>query len=720
MTAAIASGSPVRIAPGVKFAYDGEYWTVIGLDGVTLRARGSRGLTAFLISEIAVYGEFHDHEAPESVEGADGVVAVDQDLCGLFDAISSPEQRAQALERVRLVHLLLTGFPDGIGGRGQEPSEFGPQSAMPLKDRAKALATAEGIGVRTLERWCADYRQHGPEGLIDKRSVAINDPLGDCPEEVRSALHRVMSVQPNRSKVTGEEFARQVRNIVLAEHGPEYRMPAERTLRRYISELSKHYGLHLAKKTQQGNQLRPKKMSHPLVPTRPFEIVEIDSTRLDVFAISPVDGRATSVTLTVALDVYSRAPVAWQFSAGEAKSVDATMLIHDMLSPKTMHPDWDARAGWRFGIPETLVLRCSGADGPLAGVPFGVPTTLSLDNGGIYISDAARGACARLGISLQYARPARPTDKPHIERFFGTVRTGFSEKLPGYKGWSVEARGTTKEVEDKACLFVWELEDLFAEWVASEYMNTPHSGLQEPRTGMKLTPAEAYNRGITVAGFMVTPVSPQLAISLLPAISRVVTRQGIEVDGLYYNSDDLDLYRGTKSPFGQLNGKWPIRVDGRDKSNVWFWAGDLIEPSMGRWVQIPSTVAMGQQPFSDVELEYVKSLLTQGDRSVGRDKRSDVLARAVERYLERVHSEGPANAREARVAGLGRGQVAQAERDFPRPNLSDDGEALTDLGHDSRTEIEPHVNAPDESRLHSVANVQELSEEDFFTDEEAS
>ena len=702
---------------GSKFRYNGDQWTVVGMDGPTLRVRSPRGLAILLVSDVATHAEFLGTD--DDVPGIDdfmpmtGIAAP----ASLVTSVATPQVLKTADNRVRLVNLLLTGFDDGILRTGIEPSPFGPAGPGSFKDRLSALAKAETVGVRSLERWVKNYQDNGIAGLVDKRSLAISDPLGTCPAEVREALVRVVAARLEKSKVTDKELVRQVKESVRKTHGADFTYPSDRSMHRYLEVVKDQYSLHLSTRTLQGNALRPNKTWRPVQPTRPFELVEIDSTPLDVFAISQIDGKPTTVTLTAAIDIYTRAPVAWQFSGGEAKSVDATMLIHDILAPKPLNPEWDELAAWRFGIPESVVLHAFDATGPIAGVPFGPPSTLSLDNGAMYVSETARSACARLGINLQYARTARPTDKPHIERFFGTVRTQFLEKLPGYKGHSVATRGTTQNVEGAASLFIWEIESLFAEWVATIYMNTPHGGLRVPDVrGLELTPAEAFNRGIAMSGFYAVPVTPDLAISLLPATSRVVGRQGIEVEGLMYNDDSLDPYRNKKSPFPDLNGRWPIRYDDRDRSSIWFWAGNPAEPTTGQWERISCNVLEGNRPFADVELEYVKSLFTDADRAASRHQNTEILARALEQYLRRIDNLGPANRKEARVAAIGRDRATQAAKVGHAITAPSDG-----LPHAVSAETVTEAATPNQAVddiKHTVANVTQISEDDFFSDED--
>jgi len=667
----------VRISVGTQFHYDGHLWRVVALDGAAVRVRNLAGELALI-----GHGELLEHADFEAIDDEAEIeqrwspfLSVVEPAAGLLDATAPSHAKAKAAQKAEAVHLLLTGYPDGIVDPCTPPHPvYGPQNGTPLDERVEALAQELDVASRTIERWLKTAREYGTEALIDKRTIGTKGPLGNCPAEVIEAMVAVASSQVTQSKVTDRQLLQRVKDHVVAHHGDRVRMPADSTLRKYLAEFKRTYGLHLPTKTQQGNALRPDTIGSPLVLSRPFELVEIDSTPLDVFAISEVDGKPITVVLTLAIDVFSRSLVAWQFSPKSDKAIDAALLLHDMLTPKAWLPEWSEHARWRYGVPETLVL--PGGDAPLAGVPVGVPSTVSLDNGKIYASDAMKSACVRLGVSLQYSRVARPTDKPHIERVFSTIRTRFVENLPGYKGPRLDHRGTKEHVEDRACLFISEIEELFAQWVATDYQNRPHSGLVNPVIpSLVMSPNEAFDAGVAATGFVPLVVDADVAISLLPATARVVGTTGIEVGGLMYDAPILDAYRRRKSPFTDLKGKWAIRMDPRDLSHIWFWACDFQDSTAGSWVRIPARITRHVGAFADIHLQYAKSLFTDEDRLTGRAERVEAVEQTMIEMFARVRSQGAANDREATVFRLGDERTSLAIEAFPHDASSVDGSA---------------------------------------------
>ena len=86
-----------------------------------------------------------------------------------------------------------------------------------------------------------------------------------------------------------------------------------------------------------------------------------------------------------------------------------------------------------------------------------------VDHGKVFVSESFRASCAFLGISLQPARKATGTDKPHIERMLGSVATMFAQYVSGYTGRSPEYRG--RGTEEKAVWSLPELQDLLDQWL---------------------------------------------------------------------------------------------------------------------------------------------------------------------------------------------------------------------------------------------------------------
>jgi putative transposase len=141
------------------------------------------------------------------------------------------------------------------------------------------------------------------------------------------------------------------------------------------------------------------------------------------------------------------------------------------------------RPGW----PEALKMahsvlpydRLLGIDERLehaAAKPLIVPDTIVIDHGSVFVSAAFRAACRHLGISIQPAHLASGAEKPHIERYFGSVGSLFSQFVSGYTGRNPDRRG--RHVEDQPLWSMAELQELLDEWLVAFWLNRPHDGLR--------------------------------------------------------------------------------------------------------------------------------------------------------------------------------------------------------------------------------------------------
>lgn len=101
-------------------------------------------------------------------------------------------------------------------------------------------------------------------------------------------------------------------------------------------------------------------------------------------------------------------------------------------------------------------------------IKCGIPTSIYVDNGKIFISKWFRIACARLNIRHLHTAPYSPESKGKIERFNRTVEEFFSEV----------------ELQSPQCLD--ELNQWFKVWIDEGYNHSEHSSLH------KKTPADVF------------------------------------------------------------------------------------------------------------------------------------------------------------------------------------------------------------------------------------
>lgn len=183
---------------------------------------------------------------------------------------------------------------------------------------------------------------------------------------------------------------------------------------------------------------------------------EMDATPADWLLIDP-DGKKRRYTVSGVINVYSR---------------QAIVVVAP--TPKTQ--------------THCFALR-------LALLAWGVPKRIVTDNGADYQSDHFKRVLDALGVDHRTTKPFSGEEKPHIERFIGTLNHSILELLPNFAGHNVaerkaiEARRSFAErlarkgeivdfadVVDGSCTGEF-LQERINEWLLGIYSQREHSGL---------------------------------------------------------------------------------------------------------------------------------------------------------------------------------------------------------------------------------------------------
>jgi len=637
----------MAITAGTRLVYDGEAWTVTGIEAGRLVLRGTRGQLLSVSTAVVLA------DPSASLPGSGAGPAA----CGpLLDGLTEPE-RGELAARLRHVRELLTGYASGSPAAA-EPGEPRPEyvPSLPLITRYQVKAAELGVSTRTLERWVAALRESGPAGIADGRSQRAADPLGGVDERWLRMCRVVLDEHADASRPTRELVLRRISARLAAEHGegvvPE---PGRRRAGEVLAELTRGSNAFTGStKGKRSIAARPQGVYGRLRPARPGEFLLLDTTPLDVFAMEPVTLRWVRTELTIAFDLYSRSVTGLRLSPVSTKSVDAALVLFEALRPGSRQHTSGGLLPYA-GLPEVVVT----GDGT-AGLAGVAAETIVVDHGRIYLSDHLLSVCARLGISVQPARPLTPTDKAAVERFFRTLSEGLLAALPGYKGADVYGRG--KDPEGCAYFFTDELEQVIREWIAAIYHQRPHAGLADPAVpGLEFSPAEMLAHGIARAGRLVVPARPGMVFDFLPVAWRTIQHYGVEVGGLRYNGPALTRYRNRTSPFtGAHAGKWPVRYDTDDVSKVYFQ-----DPADDSWHELAweHAEAVGV-PFSADALAYSRRLvLAEGRHADERRALAGLLDRwdagLVRHPAERRMAVRASQQRAARLAAAGHGPAAE-------------------------------------------------------------
>ncbi|MGH2856935.1 MAG: Mu transposase C-terminal domain-containing protein [Solirubrobacteraceae bacterium] len=601
---------------GSRVSYDGGVWTVLALAGdvVTVQEQGSG--RALSLGACSLLG------APDGAVLGGGVIGPVGGVGAQLASLTAAEM-AVVCERAGHVREVLTGYRSGGAQdavEGEPRAEYRP--GVPLMDRYRAKTQELGIGERTLRRWARAFELDGEAGLIDARHQRPSEPLGNVDSRWLDVLRAVLDEHVGASRPTQELLLDRVDARAAQEHGAEA-VPKRWKAKRAVRELARGTNaLKGSTKSKRSIANRPDAPYGRLVATRPGEYLLLDTTTLDVFAMDALALRWVGLELTIAVDLFSRCVVALRLSPVSTKAVDVSLVLFEAICP-----DSKARTGSGLlpyaGVPSGVIVADEGR--PAVGLPGVAPETLVIDNGKIYISAHLRSVCARLGVSIQPARPFQPTDKAVVERIFRTIGEDLLAALPGYKGPDVYGRGEHPELE--IYYFVDELELIIREWIAERYHRRAHAGLVVSEVpGLELSPNDAFELGVARAGRMLVPARADLVYDFLPVAWRTIQPYGVELHGLRYDGPGLNAYRNRASQFtGPHAGKWPVRFDPDDIRRVFFQDPDSNEWHT-LWWEHHSEIAV---PFSAETLVYARRLARQTDRFPD-DRRA--LAELLERW----------------------------------------------------------------------------------------
>ena len=325
----------LRVGDRVRF--DGRVHTVAGLAGTTVTLVDDRQ-----VASLVVFSHLVGAEGFELLDSRPEAPALPP--FGLLDTVPEAAlRRARFLER-HLVEVE-TGLPPDAPAEAKPRPELDPEWRT-LNERIAAKAaelTASGTAVsdRTLRRLRIKWREQGVWGLVDRRATRVSSPAGGrCDDRLVEAAAEVLASQEKVSTGTRGRVMRQVERLAAERHGEgTVPIPSRSTFYRLINTLSEGRHSFGQATTRRSQARRPEAPFVPTMAARPGEIVQIDTTPLDVLAVLD-DGVTGRVELTIAVDVASRTICAAVVRPAGTKAVDAALLLARMLVPEPMRPGW--------------------------------------------------------------------------------------------------------------------------------------------------------------------------------------------------------------------------------------------------------------------------------------------------------------------------------------------------------------------------------------------
>jgi transposase InsO family protein len=270
-------------------------------------------------------------------------------------------------------------------------------------------ASADPDQVRT---WRRKLQREGLDGLLDGRGKSGRPNSIEADPELRNLIIAEIVARGHLAIAsTKDDDDSGLQGLIRRRLGRE--IPV-RTLQRYVATLRPETNALVQSMVKPGAFLNSHKGaigSYSQGIVRPNQKWEMDATRGDVMCIVTLPDGSTKMSrcaLTQIIDVATRRCI---------------IVVSDQPSGAA------TRAAMRKAI-----------------IRFGIPELIKTDNGKEFKNYEVERMCRELGITLEFCRPFRPWEKPHVESMFGTLMECLFEKLNGYVGHDITER---KEIENK-------------------------------------------------------------------------------------------------------------------------------------------------------------------------------------------------------------------------------------------------------------------------------
>ncbi|MEU1691236.1 Mu transposase C-terminal domain-containing protein [Streptomyces hirsutus] len=568
------------------------------------------------------------------------------------------------LDHVLEVH---TGLP-GFAAPGTPPRPCYDPQLTTLRERyevkvAELRAAHHPVSAATVERKRLAWLEQGMWGLVDKRRVRGPSRHGRVDAQVVQLLRKVYKRHKNRSVGTRSRLFELLRRACVRKfkRKAEKLLPSRATFYRLLDRL----GILCGKETGRpgSGELGAEPPFTLALATTPGEQVQIDTTSLDVLGLDET-GRAVSLELTAAIDVASRsilaavvrpkssgvksAPASRRHGGRATKAVDALLLLAEMCTPQPMRPHWSSKARAEgSGLPYAELVEADERMRGAAARPVIIPEMIVMDNGKVFAGRAFMDACAQLGISVRPACYHSPTHKAIIERTFGSIKSLFSQFLPGYTGKDMHHRG--KNIAGERLWRIDQINDFLQQWIALGWQQRPHEELRNPflPSMPPRTPNQVFAAHVASSGYVPLTLSAEDRLRLLPTAWVKVTDKGVRLNNRTYDHRRLNPYRNAPSGWPGKGQRWPVRYHPHQPEKVW-----LEDHRAGTWTEADYVY---QRLIGDAWTEHIWDQATAAHLEQGGSTRNEIaIARIVRSLLERA-GRGPSRTTPQKPAPVDRG-----------------------------------------------------------------
>lgn len=378
-------------------------------------------------------------------------------------------------------------------------------------------------GWSTVALWLRRYRNSGKDArsLIDRTLDKGNRQPRYC-EEVIDIVDDVIETRyltqerPSEMDVLEDAQGRIERANQSRPKSQAFRIPGITMLKTRIGLIpafdryAARYGLIAAR-------LKFRNAGKGAPALKPLARVAMDHCRMNLFVVDEKTGLPLGRPwLTLLLDEYSRYVVGYYLGFEEPSNVSAARAIRQAIRPKT-----EVVANGK-GIVNTWDA-------------WGVIDVLVVDNGFEFHGETVEQGCLQYGIKIQYCPRKKPWYKGKVERFFRSLDQGLTSSIPG-KTFENLFKREDYDPAKNAVVTLTTLRSIILKWVVDYYHQKPHRILQ-------MSPSQAWNEGIAHVDQYLPSSSVLLDAAFSKTDTRLLSKDGIENDSLFYQSEDLRRVR---------------------------------------------------------------------------------------------------------------------------------------------------------------------------------
>jgi putative transposase len=303
---------------------------------------------------------------------------------------------------------------------------------------------------------------------------------------------------------------------------------------------------------------RHSQTSRQRLASRILERVEIDHSPLKL-VVGTDAGPIGQPWLTVLIDYYSRLIIG--FCVGFEPPSYAVLMeaLRHAILPKTYVAELYPRVQGRWPC-------------------FGIPEKLVCDRGADLTSKDLEQAAFQLNMELNFNPPRTPHFKGTVESFFDSFNDHLISSLPGRTFRSWERRADYNA--DRGPMIPFEtLVEVIHLYLIDIYSMSKHPTSAVTRLEMWQRSAAEYPPCL--------PSSPDdLVLLLAKSVERTLSARGIELNGMFYNADELMALRADLTANNLSAERFKVRYNPWNLGHAW-----LLNPLDQRYIKLSASDA---------------------------------------------------------------------------------------------------------------------------------